>query len=247
MNEKLMLVGAGSAVFTKGLVSDLLRQEWEGELRLVDIDPKALAVAGKLAAKMLAAKKSRVKLSASVDRRELLPGATAVVCTIGVGGRRAWEQDVFIPRRHGIYQPVGDSVMPGGASRALRMTPAMVAIAQDVLDLCPEALFFNYGNPMGPVCRAVRKATGAEVVGLCHGVFSVAYELADMLRRLAEAGARMPCWRSRLRRCRRMSSGTSRKSLQRPAGSWCGDAWQHNCMIRRLAMSDFKQHDEKHP
>jgi alpha-galactosidase/6-phospho-beta-glucosidase family protein len=128
MNEKLMLVGAGSAVFTKGLVSDLLRQEWEGELRLVDLDPQALAVAEKLAAKMLAAKKSRVKLSASV----------------------------------------GDSVMPGGASRALRMIPAM-------------------------------------------------------------------------------SSGTSRKSLQRPAGSWCGDAWQHNCMIRRLAMSDFTQHDEKHP
>jgi alpha-galactosidase len=181
MHEKLMIVGAGSAVFMKGLVSDLLRQEWEGELRLVDTDPQALAVAEKLAAKMLAARKSHVKLSASVDRRELMPGTTAVVCTIGVGGRRAWEQDVFIPRRYGIYQPVGDSVMPGGSSRALRMIPAMVAIAEDVLDLAPAALFFNYGNPMGPVCRAVRKATGAEMIGLCHGVFSVAYELADLL------------------------------------------------------------------
>lgn len=181
MNETLVIIGAGSAVFTKGLVSDLLRQEWEGELRLVDIDPRALAVAEKLAAKMLAARKSRVKLSAAVDRREVLRGATAVVCTIGVGGRRAWEQDVFVPRQYGIYQPVGDSVMPGGSSRALRMIPAMVAIAVDVLDLCPQALFFNYGNPMGPVCRAVRKATGAEMVGLCHGVFSVAYELADKL------------------------------------------------------------------
>lgn len=181
MNENLVIIGAGSAVFTKGLVSDLLRQEWEGELRLVDIDPQALAVAEKLAAKMLAARKSRVKLSAAVDRREVLRGATAVVCTIGVGGRRAWEQDVFVPRQYGIYQPVGDSVMPGGSSRALRMIPAMVAIAEDVLELCPRALFFNYGNPMGPVCRAVRKATGAEMVGLCHGVFSVAYELADRL------------------------------------------------------------------
>ena len=181
MNENVVLIGAGSAVFTKGLVSDLLRQGWEGELRLVDIDPKALAVAEKLAAKMLAARKSCVKLSAAVDRRDVLPGATAVVCTIGVGGRRAWEQDVFVPRQYGIYQPVGDSVMPGGSSRALRMIPAMVAIAEDVLDLCPGALFFNYGNPMGQVCRAVRKATGAEMVGLCHGVFSVAYELADRL------------------------------------------------------------------
>jgi len=82
---------------------------------------------------------------------------------------------------HGIYQPVGDSVGPGGASRALRMIPAMVAVARDVLDLCPDALLFNYGNPMAPVCRAVRKATGAEVVGLCHGVMGVARYLAKAL------------------------------------------------------------------
>ncbi|GAH68210.1 unnamed protein product, partial [marine sediment metagenome] len=81
----------------------------------------------------------------------------------------------------GIYQPVGDTVMPGGTSRALRMIPAMVEIARDVLDLAPEALFFNYGNPMTPVCRAVRKATGADMVGLCHGVLWVAGRLADVL------------------------------------------------------------------
>jgi alpha-galactosidase len=100
---------------------------------------------------------------------------------VGVGGRRAWEQDVFIPRKYGIYQPVGDTVMPGGTSRALRMIPAMVGIAQDVLDLCPQALFFNYGNPMSPVCRGIRKATGANVVGLCHGVNDVGKWLARQL------------------------------------------------------------------
>ena len=181
MRENVVLVGAGSAMFTKGMVADMIRHGWEGELRLVDIDPKALSVAERLAAKMLAAKKSPIKLSAATDRRKVLPGATAVICTIGVGGRRGWEQDVFIPRKHGIYQPVGDSVMPGGSSRALRMIPAMVAIAEDVLDLAPQALFFNYGNPMGPICRAVRKATGAEVVGLCHGVFHIAHQLAEIL------------------------------------------------------------------
>jgi len=98
-----------------------------------------------------------------------------------VGGRRAWEQDVFIPRKHGIFVPVGDTVGPGGSSRALRMIPAMVAIAEDVLDLAPEALFFNYSNPMAPVCRAIRKATGADVIGLCHGVFHVADYLARAL------------------------------------------------------------------
>jgi len=179
--EKIVLVGAGSAMFTRGLVIDLINRERDAEIALVDVDPDALAVAEGLTRKMIAAKGSSVRLSASTDRRDVLAGATAVICTIGVGGRRGWEADVFIPRTYGIYQPVGDSVMPGGASRALRMIPAMVDIAADVLDLCPDALFFNYGNPMTPVCRAVRKATGAEIIGLCHGVFGVAYTLADLL------------------------------------------------------------------
>ena len=181
MQEKIVLIGAGSAMFTVGLVADVLRHGWAGELALVDIDPQALDVAERLVRKMLVKRKSTLGLSAATDRRAALPGATAVICTVGVGGRRAWEQDVFIPRRHGIFQPVGDSVMPGGSSRALRMIPAMVAIARDVLDLAPQALFFNYGNPMGPVCRAVRKATGANVVGLCHGVFDVARHIAGEL------------------------------------------------------------------
>jgi len=181
MREKIVLVGAGSAMFTRGLVADLLRSGWEAELALVDPNPDALDVAERLATKMIQAKRAPVCLSASTDRREVLPGATAVICTVGVGGRRAWEQDVFIPRRYGIYQPVGDTCAPGGTSRALRMIPAMIAIAEDVLDLAPEALFFNYSNPMSPVCRGIRKATGAEVVGLCHGVLGVAHYLENAL------------------------------------------------------------------
>jgi len=181
MNEKVVLIGAGSAMFTRGLVADILRQGWEGEVALVDIDPEALAIADNLTRKMIEAKSAKLKHSATTERREALKGATAVICTIGVGGRRAWEQDVFVPRKFGIYQPVGDSVMPGGSSRALRMIPAMVDIAKDVLDVAPDALFFNYGNPMGPVCRGVRKATGANVTGLCHGVFQVAGFIADVL------------------------------------------------------------------
>ncbi len=181
MHERLVLLGAGSAMFTRGLLADLIQRGQPCELALVDIDTDALHVAEKLAAKMIQARNAPVTLLASADRRTVLPGATAVICTIGVGGRRAWEQDVFVPRRHGIYQPVGDSVMPGGSSRALRMIPAMVAIARDFLELAPDALFFNYGNPMAPVCRAVRKATGANVIGLCHGVFHVGGLLARLL------------------------------------------------------------------
>lgn len=181
MKEKIVLVGAGSAMFTRGLIADLINLRWDAELSLVDIDPQALRIVEQLARKMVDVGRAPVRISASTDLRQVLNGATAVICTIGVGGRRAWEQDVFIPRRYGIYQPVGDTAMPGGSSRALRMIPAMIQIARDVLDLAPQALFFNYGNPMSATCRGVRKATGANVIGLCHGVHGVAGYLADQL------------------------------------------------------------------
>ncbi len=181
MRERIVLIGAGSAMFTCGMVSDLLAAGMEAELALVDIDPGALEVAARLARKMVGQKGARLTIAAGTDRRQMLPGATAVIVTIGVGGRRAWEQDVLIPRKYGIYQPVGDSVMPGGASRALRMIPAMVEIARDVRELAPAALFFNYSNPMTAICRAVDRATGAGMIGLCHGVTHTARYLARML------------------------------------------------------------------
>jgi alpha-galactosidase len=181
MAEKYVLSGAGSVSFTRGLVADILRTGKELELGLVDISPEALQVAEGLVRKMVAAKQAAVRVQASLDRRDVLAGAHAVICTVGVGGRRAWERDIMVPRKYGVFQPVGDTAMPGGLSRALRMIPAMVAVAEDVLDLCPEALFFNYGNPMTAVCRAIRKATGAPVVGLCHGVLGTAQYLAKFL------------------------------------------------------------------
>ena len=181
MSERIILIGAGSAVFTRGLVADLIRLGVKADLALVDIDPHALQVAESLTRKMIQARNAPLTVRASTDRRSVLEDATVVICTIGVGGRRAWEQDVFIPRKHGIYAPVGDTVGPGGSSRALRMVPAMVDIACDVLELAPNALFFNYSNPMAVICRAVHKATGANMIGLCHGVQHVAETIAEFL------------------------------------------------------------------
>ncbi len=179
---KIVLIGAGSAMFTQGLVADLILSPQLGpyELALVDIDPKALDVAEKLSRKLIDRAGANVKLSAATDRREVLSDADYVLTTIGVGGRRAWEQDVFIPRKYGIYQPVGDSVMPGGISRAMRMIPALVDIARDVKRLCPDALFINYSNPMSANCLAIRRETGVNVIGLCHGAFRVERALAHI-------------------------------------------------------------------
>lgn len=179
--EKIVLIGAGSAMFTRGVVSDLIRSKIKTDLALVDTDPQALEAARRLVEKMVAARQAPIKVQASIDRRAVLPGATAVISTIGVGGRRAWEQDVYIPRKYGLHYPVGDTVGPGGTSRALRMVPPMVAIARDVLELCPRALFFNYANPMAPICRAVRKETGAEMIGLCIGTHDTWHYLAREL------------------------------------------------------------------
>ena len=181
MREKVVLIGAGSTMFMRGLLRDLIHRQWDAEVSLVDTDPKALSFAAGLARKMIEARRASLKLSCSTDRRDVLAGATAVITTIGVGGRRAREFDVCIPRKYGIYQTVGDTVMPGGTSRVLRMVPPMVQIAEDVLDLAPQALFFNYSNPMSAVCRGVRKATRADIVGLCHSVCQTHRYLAHTL------------------------------------------------------------------
>jgi len=182
-SKKIVLIGAGSAMFTQGLVADLILSSdfcsWE--LGLVDIDMQALETVEKLTYRMVEAKGAEIAIQASTDRCEILPSADVVVSTIGVGGRRGWEADVFIPRKYGVYQPVGDSVMPGGISRAMRMIPALVDIARDIKSLCPEAWFFNYANPMTANCWAIRKATGVEVVGLCHGTFHVEQQLAQFI------------------------------------------------------------------
>ncbi len=171
-NRKIVLIGAGSASFTAGLVADVLTSgladEWT--IALVDIDPGALEVAQGLVRRMVERRNASAIVEATTDRCEVLPAADVVVTTIAVGGRRAWENDVYIPREHGVFQPVGDTVGAGGISRALRQIPPMLKIAGDVHRLCPEAHFFNYSNPMACICRAINKATPQRVVGLCHGV-----------------------------------------------------------------------------
>ena len=186
--KKIVLIGAGSASFTQGLVADMIiaagQDQWK--LGLVDVNPEALDLVKRLVQRMIQARNASIEVSASTDRRDILPGANMVVTTIAVGGRRAWEADVFIPRKYGVFQPVGDSIMSGGVSRSMRQIRAMIGIAKDVLALCPKAHFFNYSNPMTVNCRAVQKglrragaaANSAPVVGLCHGVLGWEKQLA---------------------------------------------------------------------
>jgi alpha-galactosidase len=181
--HKLVLIGAGSTVFTQRLVADIILagEEDQWELALVDIDPVTLEAVDKLVGKMLVAQNANIAVTSTTDRRQVLKGADFVVTTIAVGGRPGWQLDIEIPRKFGIYQPVGDTALPGGISRAMRMIPPMIAIARDIAELCPQAHFFNYSNPMTAICRAIRKETGVPVIGLCHGVHHVEGQIARFL------------------------------------------------------------------
>ncbi len=182
MKERVVLIGAGSVYFTRKLVVDLIHREEPLVLGLVDIDETACEMAEKLTRKMVELKGAPIEVRASGDRRELLPGATAVIAAIAVGGREAGRLDRSIAEKYGIYHTGGgDSCMPGATSNALRVIPPSVAIAEDVLELAPQALFMNYTNPMSTVCRAIRRETGAEVIGLCTGTRDVGEYLAGRL------------------------------------------------------------------
>jgi len=178
----MVLIGAGSAMFTQGLVIDWMQQrppgEWE--IALVDVNPVILEATDKLIRRYMLSTDRPAKITSSVNRRDVLDGATIVITTIGVGSRRAWEQDVFVPRKFGIFQPVGDSVMPGGVSRAMRMIPPMLEIARDVERMCPDAWFINYSNPMTAIVRAMRRETSLSVFGLCMGTEETVHHLANV-------------------------------------------------------------------
>ena len=181
----LVLIGAGSAVFTRGLLADLISAEDLGswEIRLVDVDEVALDVAVGLAQRMIGAthSESRITVGGTTDRRAALPGADFIVTCVGVGGRDAWLRDHETCQAHGIFQPVGDSVMPGGISRLLRTVPVMVDIAKDIRELAADAFFFNYSNPMTANVMAMTRYAGVDVVGLCHGMHHVQRELAELI------------------------------------------------------------------
>jgi alpha-galactosidase len=182
----LTLIGAGSAVFTRGLLADLISARDLGgwDIRLVDVNAVALSKAVGLAERMIAARgaDNHITVRGSTDRTEVLPGSDFVVTCVGVGGRPAWQADWEVCMRHGIYQPVGDSIMPGGISRLLRTTPVLVDIARDVLELAPDAHFFNYSNPMTANVMAMSTYAGADhVVGLCHGMHHVQHHLAAFI------------------------------------------------------------------
>jgi alpha-galactosidase len=182
-DKGFVLIGAGSTVFTPGLLRDITSSPAFDDytVHLVDTNGEAaetMAVIGR----RLAERQGRgVRIEAHTDRRAALPGARFVVTTIAVGAADGWRADLEIPARYGIRQTVGDSVGPGGVLRALRHVPELVAIARDVADLAPDAWLINYSNPLTANVRAITQQTEVQAIGLCHGTMHTKSALSKAL------------------------------------------------------------------
>ena len=179
--KKIVLLGVGSAHFTKGIVEDIIRHGGEWDLRLVDIDEGCLDIALNLGHRLREHYNSGIKISGSTDRLAVLEGADVVVSTIGVGGRKAWALDVQIFREFNIHQSTGDTFGAGGLSRAMRTIPVLLDVAADMERLCPDALLVNFTNPMSVICWALNKHSKIKTIGLCYGVTSWQHVLAELI------------------------------------------------------------------
>jgi alpha-galactosidase len=179
-SPKIAMIGAGSVVFAKRLLIDLL--SWpalqESEIALMDIDQGRLDLIHALATRLVQQERLPARVVGTTDRRAALDGADYVVCSIQVGGLEMYEPDVEIPRRYGIDQTVGDTLGPGGVFRGLRTIPVLTSIGRDMEALCPHALLINYSNPMNINMWGFSATTRVRGIGLCHSVQGTAVQLA---------------------------------------------------------------------
>jgi alpha-galactosidase len=180
---RIVLVGAGSVEFTRNLLGDILAFPAlrDAELVLHDIDPERLRTAERMATWTAGALGATPTITAALDRRTALVDADFVINTIQVGGARATQIDFDIPARFGLQYTINDTIGVGGVLRGLRTIPVTLGIAADMADVCPDATFLNYTNPMGMLVRAVDEAVGVPTIGLCHSVYWTVDTLAGYL------------------------------------------------------------------
>ncbi len=179
---KISFIGAGSTVFTKNLMGDILRYPAlaESTISLHDIDPERLRTSEIVARKVAQATGSNPKIETTLDRRESLDGADHAICMIQVGGYKpSTVIDFEIPKKYGLRQTIADTLGIGGIMRSLRTIPVLLDMCRDMEELCPDVQFLNYVNPMVMNCWAIDRATNIKTVGLCHSVPHTAHDLAD--------------------------------------------------------------------
>ncbi len=178
---KITFLGAGSTVFAKNLLGDILSfpELADSTISLHDINPERLnttAVVGKRIAKAVGANPT---IETHLDRRDALEGADYAIGMFQIGGYEpSTVIDFEIPKKYGLRQTIADTLGIGGIFRALRTIPVYLEMCRDMEELCPDATLLNYVNPMAMLTGAINQATNIKTVGLCHSVQGTAGQLA---------------------------------------------------------------------
>lgn len=174
---KITFIGAGSTVFVKNVLGDVMLGAYThtAEIALYDIDGSRLEESYALICRLnenINEGRAVIKKYLGVEnRREALRGADFVINAIQVGGYEpSTVIDFEIPKKYGLRQTIADTLGIGGIFRALRTIPVLEGIARDIEAVCPKALFLNYTNPMAMLTGYMLRYTNVRTVGLCHSV-----------------------------------------------------------------------------
>src|ERR1700722_15533579 len=180
MAAKITLVGGGSTHWTPKLMVDFANTPAlaDAEVALYDLDPESLPPALKVVEHVAERRGIALRARTTTDIDDALTGAEYVIATFSVGGFASMRHDIEIPARYGIRQTVGDSVGPGGISRAPRSVPVILDVARAMERCCPDALLINVSNPLTALCRAVTRETSITTIGLCAEVVGLKFVLS---------------------------------------------------------------------
>ena len=181
---KISLIGAGSTVFAQNLIGDILSfpELANSSISLFDIDATRLHTSEIVAHKVAQALGVKPKITVSTDPEQALEGADYAISMIQVGGYKpSTVIDFEVPKKYGLQQTIGDTLVIGGIMRGLRTVPVLLEYSRIMERVCPDVLHLNYVNPMAINCLALAKASPIKLVGLCHSVQHTAKLLAKDL------------------------------------------------------------------
>lgn len=170
---KVTFMGAGSTIFAKSVLGDciLTPEIRDLEIALFDIDPVRLEDSRSMLENICRNVGRNVPIRAYLNRKDALRGAKYVVNAIQVGGYDPCTiTDFEIPKKYGLRQTIADTLGIGGIFRALRTIPVLDDFARDIEEVCPNALFINYANPMAMLSGYLQRYTNVNTIGLCHSV-----------------------------------------------------------------------------
>jgi alpha-galactosidase len=185
MSSRIAFIGAGSVEFTRNLLGDFLDlpELHDVEIALHDIDADRLATAEAMARYVAGERGASPRITSHLDRRAAIDGSDFVLNMVQIGGHEATLLDFEIPARYGLRQTIADTLGIGGIFRTLRTAPLMLALGNEMAELCPpNAWLLNYTNPMAMLCWLVYAGTPTQnVVGLCHSVQNTTEDLCEIL------------------------------------------------------------------